>query len=86
MPVHVEVTYDMSKQLGTHRLELSGTTVGEIVDAVRARFADDPAVFETLTSQTAVAVNGVLVRYGDRLQTKLADGDRVSFVKAAAGG
>ncbi|MBW2243691.1 MAG: MoaD/ThiS family protein [Deltaproteobacteria bacterium] len=86
MPVHVEVTYDMSKQLGTHRLELSGATVGEVVDAVRARFADDPALYEKLTAHTAVAVNGVLVRYGDRLQTKLADGDRLSFVKAAAGG
>jgi molybdopterin converting factor small subunit len=33
-----------------------------------------------------VAVNGVLVNYRKGLKTPLADGDRVSFVKAAAGG
>ena len=86
MPVHVEVTYEMSKQLGTHRLELEGATVGEVVEVVRARFSADPTAYETLTARTAVAVNGVLVRYRDRLQTKLSDGDILSFVKAAAGG
>lgn len=86
MPVHVEVTYEMSKQLGTHRLELEGATVDEVVEAVRARFVADPAAYETLTARTAVAVNGVLVRYRDRLQTKLSNGDTLSFVKAAAGG
>ncbi|MCP3984462.1 MAG: MoaD/ThiS family protein [bacterium] len=86
MPIYVEVTYDMSKQLGSHRLEMEGSTVREVVEAVRARFADDPAMFETLTARTAVAVNGVLVRFRDRQETKLSDGDTLGFVKAAAGG
>jgi molybdopterin converting factor small subunit len=34
----------------------------------------------------AVSVNGVLVTHGRGLGTKVADGDRVMFVKASAGG
>jgi sulfur carrier protein ThiS len=34
----------------------------------------------------AVSVNGVLVTHGRGLRTAVADGDRVMFVKAAAGG
>ena len=42
--------------------------------------------FEQLASRAALAVNGVLVRHRKRLKTQLDDGDRVTFVKAAAGG
>ena len=35
---------------------------------------------------TAVAVNGVLVSHQRGMKTRLADGDVVAFVKAAAGG
>ena len=34
----------------------------------------------------AVAVNGVLINYRKGMKTQLADGDTVSFVKAASGG
>lgn len=85
MGVEVELTYDMGKSLGSPRLAIEAASVADVVDAVRARF-DDPAEFELLTARTAIAINGVLARYRDRLRTPLSDGDRVSFVKAAAGG
>jgi molybdopterin converting factor small subunit len=86
MPVRIEVTYDMAKALGTERLEVEAGTVADAVAAIRERFAGTGADFEVLTGRTALAVNGVLVRYRERLRTKLADGDTLAFVKAASGG
>jgi molybdopterin converting factor small subunit len=61
-------------------------TVADVVRAARERFGAQAGEFETLSRVAAVAVNGVLVSYRKGLKTPLADGDRVSFVKAAAGG
>lgn len=87
MGVTVELTYDMAKALGgTRELELAGaTTVGDAVRQARERFGDADR-FDALSRVTAVAVNGTLVNYRRGLRTKLADGDVVAFVKAAAGG
>jgi molybdopterin converting factor small subunit len=86
MPIRVEVTYDMSKVLGATRLEVEASTVGEAVAATRARFGDAATEFDRLTARAAIAVNGVLARHLSRLDTPLTAGDRVTFVKAAAGG
>jgi molybdopterin converting factor small subunit len=86
MAVRVEVTYDMSRVLGVARLELDAATVGEAVAATRERFGDATAEFDRLAARAAIAVNGVLARHLARLETPLGDGDRVTFVKAAAGG
>ena len=86
MPVQVEVTYDMSKALGAQRFEVEAKTVGDAVAQTRERFGNDAEDFERLTARAAIAVNGVLVRHRKRLATPVADGDLVSFVKAAAGG
>jgi molybdopterin converting factor small subunit len=83
--VSVEVTYDMSKELGAQRFEVEAATVRDAVQAARKKF-DDATTYERLSARTAIAVNGVLVRYRKSLDTPLVDGDRVSFVKAAAGG
>jgi len=87
MSVTVELTYDMAKALGVPRFEVDdATTVRDVVRAAEARFAGTGASFERLTRVSAIAINGVLMGYRKGLKTRLADGDRVSFVKAAAGG
>ena len=87
MSVTVELTYEMSKALGARRFEVEGAaTVGDVVRATRERFGERAADFERLTRLAAVAVNGVLVTHGRGLRTAVADGDRVMFVQASAGG
>ena len=87
MSVTVELTYDMAKALGVPRFEVDGaTTVRDVVREAEARFATTGESFERLTRVSAIAINGVLMGYRKGMKTRLADGDRVSFVKAAAGG
>jgi len=87
MTVTVEVTYEMSKALGVQRFEVEGaSTVADAVKLARERFREAAGDFEALTSRAAVAVNGVLANHRRGMKTKLADGDTVTFVKAAAGG
>lgn len=87
MSIRVELTYDMGKALGTSSFEIeSASTVAEVVELTRKRFADGGEEFATLARVAAVAVNGVLAKHKKGMKTKLADGDRVGFVKAAAGG
>lgn len=87
MSVRVELTYDMSKVLGTMSFEIeSAGTVAEVVEQTRKRFPEGGDQFAKLARVAAVAVNGVLTSYKKGMKTKLADGDRVGFVKAAAGG
>jgi molybdopterin converting factor small subunit len=87
MSITVELTYEMSKALGVQRFEIeAAATVADVVEAARARFSDAGADFEKLTRVAGVAVNGVLSNYRRGMKTRLADGDVVAFVKAAAGG
>ena len=87
MPITVELTYDMSKTLGVERFEVEGAqTVDDVVRLTRTRFGEQAAQFEQLARVAAVVVNGVLVNHRRGMKTRLADGDTVGFVKAAAGG
>jgi molybdopterin converting factor small subunit len=86
MSITVELTYEMSKALGEVRIEVEAADVPAVVAATRERFAAGQGDFDRLRSRAAVAVNGVLVRHRDEGGTRLKNGDRVSFVKAAAGG
>lgn len=86
MSVTVELTYEMSKALGEVRIEIEASDVPGVIAATRERFSEGQRDFEILRARAAVAVNGVLVRHRDEGGTRLQDGDRVSFVKAAAGG
>ena len=84
MRVTVELTYDMSKDLGVDTLEMEGVrTVAELVDKAKAQVGPG---FEQHTRLAAIAVNGMLVNHKKGMKTKLADGDVVAFVKASAGG
>ncbi len=87
MSIRVELTYDMGKVLGTANFEIdSASTVADVVEQARKRFPDGGDQFATLARVAAIAVNGVLTKHKKGLKTKLVDGDRVGFVKAAAGG
>ena len=87
MSTTVEVTYDMSKALGVRRFDVDGArTVRDVVRLTRERFGDRAAEFDMLTRVAAVAVNGVLVNHRQGMRTRVADGDTIMFLKAAAGG
>ena len=87
MSITVELTYDMAKALGVPRFDVDAAdTVRDIMRQAEQRFAPTGESFDRLTRVTAIAVNGVLVNYRKGMKTRLADGDRVAFVKAAAGG
>ena len=87
MSIIVELTYDMASELGRRKIELpSARTVADAVRLTRNQFPGDPDIFDRLTRVTALAVNGVLVRHGKGMKTRLQSGDIVAFVKAAAGG
>ena len=84
MHVTVELTYEMSKELGVERFVVDDvTTVRELVERAKERVGPS---FEKHARLAAVAVNGVLVNHKRGMRTKLADGDIVNFVKASAGG
>jgi len=83
MSIRVELTYDMSKALGLQYFDLdSAATVRDVVEQTRARFSGGEE-FGKLARVAAIAVNGVLINHRKGMKTKLADGDRVGFVKAA---
>jgi len=87
MSIRVELTYDMGKALGTNHFDIEeAPTVGDVLRQARERFRGDREDFERLTRTAALAVNGVLVNHRRGLRTRLQDGDRVTFLKAAAGG
>lgn len=87
MGIRVELTYDMGKAIGQHAFELEAAdTVADVVDQTRARFGAGGDEFAELARVARVAVNGVLVSHRQGTKTRLRDGDRVGFVKAAAGG
>ncbi len=86
MSIRVELTYDMSKALGLQTFDIeSAATVRDVVEQTETRF-DGGEEFAKLARLAAIAVNGVLISHRKGMKTKLADGDRVGFVKAAAGG
>ena len=87
MSITVEVTYDMSKALGTNRFEVEGAqSVQDVLRLTRDKFGQKAEEFEKLTRVASIAVNGVLVSYRRGLRSPVADGHTVTFLKPAAGG
>jgi molybdopterin synthase sulfur carrier subunit len=74
---------------GEDEVEVDGSTVGEVLDAVftahtdlRERITEDG----TLRRFVNVYVSGEDIRFQDGLDTELADGDEVTILPAVAGG
>jgi molybdopterin converting factor small subunit len=85
--VTVQLTYALAKELGAQRIEVEGArSVADVLRLARERFGEAGGRFDELTRVVAVAVNGVLVNHRRGLRTRVADGDTVALVKAAAGG
>jgi molybdopterin synthase sulfur carrier subunit len=75
---------------GNKEVELTGTTVGEVVDALTAAY---PSLKSQLLTEDGelnrfvnVYVNGQDVRYLDGLATAVAERDEVRLLPAMAGG
>jgi thiamine biosynthesis protein ThiS len=87
MSITIELTYDMAKALGVRRFAIDApANLNDVHRLTRERFGELGETFDRLTRVTALVVNGVLVNPKRWRQTPLEDGDRVSFLKAAAGG
>ncbi len=87
MSIRVELTYDMSKALGVRNFEVEGArTVSDVVRLTRERFGGGGDEFGQLARIAGIAINGVLINHRKGMKTTVSDGDRVGFVKAAAGG
>lgn len=74
---------------GMAEIEVEGTTVGEVLDAV---FAEHDGLRERITEDGTlrrfvnVYVSGEDIRFQDGLDTALEDGDEVTILPAVAGG
>jgi MoaD family protein len=74
---------------GEGELEVDGTTVGEVLDAV---FAAHDGLRERITAEgelrrfVNVYVGGEDIRFQDGLETAVADGSEVQILPAVAGG
>ncbi len=86
MRVAVEPTYEMTKILKMNRFEVDVADAATVADVVEETSRKVGPEFEKLMRLAAIAVNGVLVSYHRGMKTRLADGDEIAFVKAAAGG
>jgi MoaD family protein len=75
---------------GNKEVELTGTTVGEVVDALTAAYPGLKSQLLTdegeLNRFVNVYVNGQDVRYLDGLATAVAERDEVRLLPAMAGG
>jgi molybdopterin converting factor small subunit len=87
MNITIELSYDLAKAAGVRSFQVDGAaTVQDAVRLARARFGDKAQEFDSLTRFTSLVLNGVLVQHRNGHATPLADGDRLSFLKVAAGG
>ena len=75
---------------GAGELEVSGATVGEVLDALfdrhgelRDRLSDGDGGLRRFVN---VYVSGEDIRFGDGLDTAVSDGDEVQILPAVAGG
>jgi MoaD family protein len=90
MPVTVKIPTQLrAATAGEAELEVSGATVGEVLDAVfeahdglRDRITQDG----DLRRFVNVYVGGEDIRFQEGLQTQIDDGDEVTILPAVAGG
>ena len=91
MPVTVKLPTQLrSAAGGSSSVEVTGTTVAEVLDAV---YAEHPELRDRLADESGqlrrfvnVYVGGEDIRFGDGLETAVADGSEVQVLPAVAGG
>jgi MoaD family protein len=87
----VKIPTVLRPQVGGHKeVELGGSTVGAVVDALTAAYPSLKSQLLTVDGElnrfVNVYVNGQDVRYLDGLGTPVADHDEVRLLPAMAGG
>jgi molybdopterin synthase sulfur carrier subunit len=90
MPVTVKIPTQLRAATdGEAEVEVDGTTVGEVLDAV---FTQHDGLRERITEDgdlrrfVNVYVSGEDIRFQDGLQTPISEGDEVTILPAVAGG
>jgi MoaD family protein len=91
MAVTVKIPTQLREAAGGQaETEVEGSTVGEVLDALFQQFTD---LRERLSDHDGrlrrfvnVYVGGEDIRFGDGLDTPVADGDEVQILPAVAGG
>jgi molybdopterin synthase sulfur carrier subunit len=90
MPVTVKIPTQLRAVTdGEAEIEVDGSTVGEVLDAV---FTQHDGLRERITQDgdlrrfVNVYVSGEDIRFQDGLQTPISEGDEVTILPAVAGG
>jgi len=89
MPIEVKVTSVLQKLTGAKRVESEGGTIGELLSNLDRRY---PGFTKQIMQDgelhrfVNVYLNDEDIRYLDRLDTPLKDGDSISILPALAGG
>ena len=89
MPVEVKVTSVLQKVTGAKVVEGRGGTVSELLTNLDARY---PGFKQQIMQDgelhrfVNIYLNDEDIRYLDRLETRLKDGDSISILPALAGG
>ena len=90
MAIEVRVTATLRNLVGANRVEGHGSTVGELLDDLDARYPGFKAQISGEDGQLHRFVNIYLndedIRYLQALETPVKDGDVVSILPALAGG
>ena len=90
MNIEVRVTSVLQRVTGAKSIEGAGTTVGELLNDVNARF---PGFKEQITTEDGslhrfvnIYINDEDIRYLQSLDTPVKEGDVLSILPALAGG
>lgn len=90
MTVKVRVTANLQKMVGGKRsVQASGSTIGELLDDLESRypgFKDQLVTDGQIHRFVNIYLNDEDVRFLDKLDTPLKEGDTLSILPALAGG
>ncbi len=90
MTVDVRVTANLQKMVGGKRsVQASGSTIGELLDDLESRypgFKDQLVTDGQIHRFVNIYLNDEDVRFLDKLDTPLKEGDTLSILPALAGG
>ena len=81
--VRVILLGPISEAAGTRKTEAEAATVGELLDALSARYG---RVFEKRAKAARIVVNGTPIQFVKGRRTRLEPGDEVAFLVPVGGG
>jgi molybdopterin converting factor small subunit len=81
--VEVTLVGPMAEAAGTRKTEAEAATVGELIEALTARYG---ALFKQRARGSRIVLNGTPIQFKKGHKTALADGDEVAFLVPIGGG